>query len=216
MSQKRPQSFSDSFIYVNLEQVQEKEPTKIVFFPTVKKPRTWKVFITRYSIHFLFHILLIGFFETLFFFYFVSDQENSALLKDVDVLVGQLTRQCYNYSLVEREIFNDFIGLLRNSSGVEAVSALDTSQRIQFNNGLLFQAWMYELGILVVFVGACLYSKIEKIEVKWRRLVLENGMLIFFLAMYELAFFRTIVFQYMPMGAIELEDYTLRSIEDAC
>jgi hypothetical protein len=214
MSMKRPQSFSDSFIYLNLEP--ERESPKIVYLPAVKKKRTWTICITQYSIHFLFHILLIGFFETLFFFYFVSNQENTALLSDVNVLVGQLTSQCYNYTSTEIAIFNDFIDLIRNSTGVDSLSSIDTSQRIQFNNGLLLQAWMYELGIFILFLAACGYSKWKKIEIRWRKILFENLMLIFFLALYEFAFFRTIVFQYQPMGAYELEDYTLRSIEENC
>ena len=220
----RPPSLSDSFLDYNLYNEKENPLSplsieitqRIESFPIKKKEKTWNVTITRYALRFMFHILLIGFFETLFFFFFVSGQESNALSKDTNMFTQQLTSQCVNFTREEKQVFNNIINTLINTSDLYNKALISSQSREIYNQNLLIQAWMYEIAIFSIFIITAVYSKWKKITISWKRIFLENVALISFLALYEVMFFETIVFNFKAISISELEANALRNIESNC
>jgi hypothetical protein len=213
MPLKRPQSLSDSFAYHALN-IEKTNDFSIQYIE--KKPKHWNAFLVRYALRFLFHILLIGLFETLFFFYYVSQKENSALQNDVNVFLSQITNECQNFTLQEKQLLNDLINLVVNASSIRREAFEDEMRRNQQNQSLFLQAWMYEVGVGGLFLMTIAYSKIQTIRIRWNRIFLENIVLIVLLGLYEYAFFSSIVYQYRPISTTELESSALQKIEDVC
>lgn len=219
----RPPSLSDSFAYhsFNIERAEdfsiqyvEKKPKEIT--PNETKTKYYEHTCVRYLTRFLFHILLIGLFETIFFFYYISEKENKGLSTDVNIFLNQVTSQCGNLTTDQKELINDVINLFINITEINANASRDSSHRDYYNHTLFIQAWMYEVGIFVVFLGMILYSRFRKIPIPWKRIIIENMGLISLLASYEYAFFSTIVYRYIPISTYELEAIALKKIEDAC
>lgn len=226
----RPPSLSDSFVYYNFEltstddlrtrsPVFERPVSQEFSIQKIKPERegkNWKILLLRYSIRFSFHILLIGLFETIFFFYFVSNQENNGLLKDVNVFLDQITTPCRNLTLAQKEVLDEILFSIVNLTEIKHSAAVRSEDRASTNHILYVQAWVYECIVFIIFISFTVLSFWKKIKINWKRLILENIALLFFLGMYEYAFFSTIVFNYMPISTDELEASALSRIKDEC
>lgn len=209
---KRPPSLSDSFLYMDIE----KDSINRVLSHKINQPKPWSDWISYYTLQFLFHLVLIGFFETLFFFYFVSKQENNALQQDVNDLLGQLTSPCSNATKEEKQIFNLLLNIFLNTTELQDQSDTSFESRTAWNQTLFVQGWVYELCLIGLFFLVACIRKYKAFTLPWKKLILENCALVLCLALYEILFFKTIVFQYRPLSTYELEEYAFEKVEELC
>ena len=211
--QKRPPSLSESHAwtpenveramgFLRLETTVEPPPTGPCVFPHVL------------LISFLFHIVLISLFETLFFFLYVSTLENTGILKTVSGFTNTLVKECHSMGTEERRIVEWLLAPSANAT--EERGALAFQSRSQYNHGLLLLSWYYVIGLVVLFIAAAGSGCYRRLPIPWRRLLLENCGLVLMLGVFEGLFFTTIVYPYLPVSGQEIAANTIVVVQAAC
>ena len=71
-------------------------------------------------------------------------------------------------------------------------------------------------GLAGVFVILSVYTRVRKIKINWKNVVLENLTMVILLGLYELLFFNTIVHKYLPISTEELAEGAIEKIQSAC
>jgi hypothetical protein len=232
MINKRPISFSESHIYFgNLEAEKPFLPTKLVIREasvqeqTQPQPltaaaadhkETYLEFTVDYSMRFIFHIFLISIFEALFFFSFVSKDEDNGILLTTNYYTNSILDSCSGLNSSELEILNFVFSKFVNSTQVISSGALAASSRSNFNNGLFMVAWNYVAGLGGAGLALLLFSKFMKFRVKWGNVVLENFALVAFLGVYEFMFFETIIKKYSPEMPQEITALFVIGLQQRC
>lgn len=174
------------------------------------------VAILEYVLRFLFHLTLIAFFETLFFFKFVSKDEDNGILQMTDFYTSKLTSSCANFSKQESEILNLLLAKLVNVSLIETNGLNAAAFRGNKNNDLFIRSWVYFSGILGTFTLVALVAFFRKYRIHWRGLVIENMVFVSMLGMYEVVFFLTIIKKYMTISPEEISMGLISSLQQTC
>ena len=161
----------------------------------------------RWAVRFSFHLMLISMFETLFFWHVISTSEDSALVDLVNTYSGKVTAMCMNMTTEQRLITHDLVTYLFNSTEIDAAGALAAAGRDNFNTGLQKNSWLYFVGVASLFGSLAAATRIPVIRqrIKWGKLVGENLTLVTLLGLYELMFFKTVIFPYRAVSVPELD-----------
>jgi hypothetical protein len=234
---KRPPSLSESFAWTpdNIERamnlrdstfslisLDEKQvsptaplPHPLPLTPSISED-TYEFFITNLILRFLFHIVLISIFETVFFFIYVSTLEDNGIIKTVNTLTGSIVNSCKNLTTIEVEIADFFLEPFLNATTIEQQASQTLASRTLYNNGLFRNAWLYVGGFSVLFVIGVVYATCRKIRIRWRTLVFENIGLVIMLALYEYMFFSTVIFPFTPISGQEIANNFVRELQDTC
>lgn len=161
----------------------------------------------RWAIRFSFHLMLISLFETLFFWHVISTSEDSALVDLINTYSGKVTATCMNMTADQRNITHDLVTYLFNSTELDAAGALAAAGRDNFNTGLQQNSWLYFAGVAGLFTTLAAATHIPAIQqrIKWGKLVGENVALVTLLGLYELMFFKTVIFPYRAVSVPELD-----------
>jgi hypothetical protein len=231
---KRPPSLSESFAWTpeNIERanqiplISSSERLNIIQEePLIQVDNVNNQIITHYkyekqivetSIKLLFHISLISIFETLFYFLYVSSLEDNGIETTVNTFIDGAANGCKNMSPIQIQIIDDLLGPYIN--GTDAIIEGNIAQvaRVSYNESISVRAWAYVGGVIGLFVLACIYVKIRKIEIRWKAVVLENLAMVLMFALYELMFFNTIIYPYHPISTDEIERNAIEKLQDAC
>jgi hypothetical protein len=167
-------------------------------------------------ISFLFHIMLISVFETLFFFFYVSTLEDVGIIKTVSGFTKSLVDDCEQLTLDEKGVVNWILTSLVNASVIEARGAAAAASRSAVNHRLLLLSWYYVVGIVACFGVAAVAGLYRRLPIPWRRLCLENCGLVLLLGVFEGAFFTTIVYPYLPLSGPEIAASTVEELQNSC
>ena len=231
---KRPPSYSDSFLYShstsdftigdNLDPV----PLLTAAGPSISSIITeteTEVVPSHYSpcekwynrlLGFGVHIFLLSLFETVFFFQYISQSENSGLQKTVDGYVNGILSSCGSWSQNTTIDINDILSLILNVSDITEQGQRSYTERITFNKALEVQAWMYVVGLFcaVLVSGGIGYR--ASLRLAWRRILIDNGIMILLLAFYEWTFFKTIIYNYENLSLPEINEVIVHQLQDQC
>jgi hypothetical protein len=155
-----------------------------------------------------FHLLLISAFETLFYFEYVNKSENEGIVKTINTYYNPLVDQCETtWSNTTRWLVQEILTHEINQQQIDAAGIQAASSREAFNDRLVTLAAMYS----VICLGLCsTVAGIVKWKgwiVPWRRMIAENCMFVLILGLYEVFFFRTIIYQYQTISTAELNQY---------
>jgi hypothetical protein len=160
------------------------------------------------------HIFLISAFETLFYFLYVNRSENEGIRKTIDTYYQPLVANCRSaWSEETREIVRDLLGALVNQTSLDMAGAEAYREREAYNQTLLSWSIAYS-GIFAAFcLGATGYVKWAGWIIPWRRILAENLLFVLLLALYEVFFFRTIIYNYKTLTTAELNQYIVDGLE---
>lgn len=170
----------------------------------------------RVALHFTFHLLLISLFETLFFWQFVSRQEDSALTGLVNTYTGRAFAVCSNFTDAQKTDLRNFLGLFLNTTTALQAATDAATNRQAFNGALLRNSWLYFGGLATVFGLLTSTALLRRIPVRWGHLVGENLGLVAFLGLYEWMFFHTVALRYEAVTPAELDGMVLTEFQGAC
>ena len=212
---RRPPSYSDSFFFMPEG---ESPLPLIVYMPQSPPPRkkSLKVKIAKRAISFLFHILLISIFETLFFFLFISKSEDTGIQNTINGYVQGIVSQCSGWSSNESTAIAQFLALFLNASDILSAASSAGDKRRYYNFMLQVQAWVYVLILLLVFTITALAYSIRKVPIKWKSVLVDNVCMILLLGLYEYFFFRTIIYKYQSLSDSELDGNIVTQLQTQC
>ena len=232
---RRPPSYSDSLLYlpelsqaplVPYRSLQLQEPllspkTDIDEF-TEPRPltpsRTFTVAETWYNrlLGFAFHITLISIFETVFFFQFVSQTEDKGLQKMVEGYVNGILTSCDTWSPNTTLFVNEALTLFINTTTVQEEGQQAVQNRHSQNDALQLQAWLYMAGLASVTVVTVLLGHQASLRLAWKRILIDNALMVTLLGLYEFVFFKTIIYRYQNMSLPELNEYVVNELQQSC
>ena len=208
---RRPPSYSDSFYFT------PDDGPLIVYIPPPPPPKKYiRTKIAKRAISFLFHILLISIFETLFFFLFISKSEDAGIQNTIQGYITGVVSQCSGWSSNESTAISEFLALFLNASDVLSSASHDGDKRRYYNFMLQVQAWVYVLILLLVFTITALAYSIRKVPIKWKSVIVDNVCMILLLGLYEYFFFRTIIYKYQSLSDSELDGNIVTQLQTQC
>jgi hypothetical protein len=228
---KRPPSYSDSFLYSHSTgdfTIGDPVPLLTAAGPSISSIITeteTEVVPSHYSpcekwynrlLGFGVHIFLLSLFETIFFFQYISQSENTGLQKTVDGYVNGILSSCGSWSQNTTTDMNEVLSLFLNVTDITEQGQQAYMNRITFNKTLELQAWMYVLGLflLVLMSGGIGYK--AKLRLAWRRILIDNGIMILLLGLYEWTFFKTIIYNYENLSLPEINQVIVNQLQDQC
>jgi hypothetical protein len=207
---RRPPSYSDSFYFT------PDDGPLVVYIPQSPPKKSLKIKIAKRAISFLFHILLISIFETLFFFLFISKSEDTGIQNTINGYVQGVVSQCSAWSKNESAAITDILALFLNASDVLSAAAHAGERRRYYNFMLQVQAWVYVLILLLVFTITALAYSIREVPIKWKSVIIDNVCMILLLGLYEYFFFRTIIYKYQSLSDSELDGNIVIQLQTQC
>jgi hypothetical protein len=170
----------------------------------------------NFSLRLLFHISLISIFESVFFFFYVSSLEDDGILNVVGGFISSAVHSCTNITPVERQWTNEVLLYLFNVSQIDNQGNNALATRNQTNAVLMNRSWYYVGGCSGLFVACLGYSQCRQIRIDWKKLLLENFVMILMLAAYEYMFFSTIIKPYTPISGDEIAQRAIHQLNASC
>lgn len=164
----------------------------------------------------LFHVSLLSVFETIFFFLYVSSLEDNGIESTLGTFVGDATRACQNMTQLDIQLVNDFLMPLVNRTNVEEQGNVSQRIRMEFNERIWNQSWIYTGVLLGMCVLLWLYGRFRMVEIKWSRIVVENSVMVGMLAVYEIIFFHNIIYHYRPITSDEISRNAVETLHTGC
>ncbi len=174
-----------------------------------------EVWIIR-GLSFTLHLFMISIFETLFFFKFISKSEDAGIQGTIQNYVQGVLASCGGWSANETAVVSDVLSLFLNASQINLAAESAGETRYLANKKLEIQAWLYVCGLaglLVVGGGA---ARLKKMRVPWRRIIIENIIMVALLGIYEFTFFKTIIYNYQSLSFEELNGSILHQLQGTC
>ena len=225
-SLKRPPSYSDSFFFLPeasepLIQLSTIQPTvqdeqplvqPLVLVHTFTTCEKW----TTRTLSLSFHIFLISLFETLFFFLFVSKSEDAGIQSVVESYVSSTLSTCGQWPPNTTEAVNDVLVQFMNATDIQEQGLQATTDRMESNLRLQYVAWLYVCGLASLFTTGSILCCICRGRIAWKRIVIENCIMIVLLGLYELMFFKTIIYRYQNKSPPELDAYIVNQLQTVC
>ncbi len=214
----RPISYSDSFLVVPSHTPKDTGPSSnpITVPISAIKPQFDFVWWYEKFVSLCIHISLIALFETVFFFQFISKSEDSGLLKTIDKYVYDLADSCVVWPANITVPVNDLLLLFINPANVSAIANDAATSRSTYNTNLQIQAWIYFI-CLTAFTGILSGIAVwKRFKFHWKRVFIENIAMVALLGIYEFAFFRTIIYNYISLSVPEIDEHIVNILHSMC
>jgi hypothetical protein len=210
---KRPPSYSDSFFVLGREALmkqEQKDLYKEEEIVTVKAPLAPR--ISLFFIKSAIHIFLISVFETIFFFKYVSVNENNGIMKTINTYYQPIISNCGSWSNQTKEFIDYILVNDVNMTVIDSNSIIALNDRLNYNNKLLEQSLLASGICLLLSVIGGSYLVCKKTPVRWRVVIGENVSMVLLLGLYEWLFFRFIVYNYDTLSTAELNSYIFNGL----
>lgn len=178
--------------------------------------RKWYEVSADYALRFLLHLTLISFFETLFFFKFVSKDEDKGILQITNYYTQKVISGCSNFSDQEIVFLNSILSKLVNATVIKHDGASYAAYRSDTNDVLYRTSWIYFSGIAGTFVFISGVSLLIRFKIHWAHIVCENLVFVSVLGLYELMFFLNIIKKYMTTSPQEITMGFINGLEQSC
>ena len=176
----------------------------------------WSVRAHTWALRFALHLTLIGAFETLFFWLYVSKSEDTALTTLINGYVDGAIAGCQNLTGSQRAEASVIIATLFNATAINAAGIIAAADRTIYNDALLRNSWLYCSAIAFLFTAIAAGARFRRIPIKWSHVIGENMALVALLGVYEIMFFRTVVFRYRATTMEELDQIVVGELTGAC
>jgi len=216
--QPQTQSSYDSWIFKDIEsayKISDKDADEDEDEDNINHYKYEKQIISM-LIKLLLHITLISIFETLFYFLYVSSLENNGIENAINTFINGAIEDCYNMTVEQIEVIDNVLETYINASDVIQKGNTEELARHKYNKHILNIAWGYVSGLAGLFIILSVYTRVRKIKINWKNVVLENFAMVILLGLYELLFFNTIVHKYLPISTEELAQGAVEKLQTAC
>jgi len=232
MITKRPVSLSDSHIYIGNYINESVNDFHVRSKPLIENdaidlvPSKTETVITNfdrylevgvdYSLRFVFHIFLISIFEVLFYFKFVSKDEDRGILGATNYYTSSIINSCRGLNKNETALFNTVLEKFINASQVLAAGSVAAANRSVINDAIfrLSLSYIWILGSIQALLFLVCYFK--KFKIAWSSVIGENVALVTFLGLYELMFFETIIKTYQAETPDEISALFVLGLQNTC
>jgi hypothetical protein len=176
--------------------------------PLLRKNRGPCVMCFLLTFKLSFHLFLISGFETIFYFLYVNRTEDAGILKTIDAYYQPIVANCTeNWSNTTKWIVSQLLQNLVNQTQIDEAGYNADFQQSAYNQKLLNISILYSGVCLLMCTGAALYGKWQQWKVPWVRMITENLSFVLILGLYELFFFKTIIYNYDTMSSAQLNRY---------
>lgn len=167
--------------------------------------------LSKFFYYFL-HLSLIALFETMFYFFYISGQEDNGINDNVLSLTNDLSQNCKYLPL---DIRNYTIQILLNMNDTNYI--FSHNNRLSENNLLFSKAmnFVYVFISITLFIGILLFYFKEGRN-KCKELIIDTLIIISILTVYEYNFFMYIVRNYEAITTPELEYYARNELIVGC
>ena len=173
-------------------------------------------FITEYLLRFLLHISMISFFETLFFFQFVSKDEDDGISYISKFYINKVTSSCSNINSTDSYYINMILGKFVNSTLIIEEGKAALLERTSYNNQLNKISWFYFAGLNGGLLLLIVIALIKNYKIRWSYLFFENLMFVSMLGLYEFMFFETIIKKYVTLTPAEISMQFIKGLQSEC
>jgi hypothetical protein len=165
---------------------------------------------------FAFHITLISIFETVFFFQFISRSEDMGLQKTLEGYINGILTTCNTWSPNTTLFVNDVLSDLINTTTVYQQDQQAVVTRRSQNSGLQVQAWLYVAGLASITIVTGVLGHQASLRLAWKRILIDNALMVTLLGIYEFLFFKTIIYNYQNLSLPELNEYVVAQLQQTC
>ena len=162
------------------------------------------------------HITLIGIFETVFYFEFISKSEDGGIQATINQFLQGTLSQCASWPANTTAVLADLLALAVNETAVAAAADQAAAARAAANNQLEIQAWMYAVALASTLLVGGLIARSRGHLIRWREVIVDNIILVTLLGAYEAFFFKTIIYNYQSLSLPELERSILQQLGATC
>ena len=162
------------------------------------------------------HSTLISLFETIFFFQFVAVSEDTGLKSTIDSYVNNILTTCQNWTSEQHIIINDILSVLVNVTQVDENGSISSSNRHAFNSSLQLQSWMYFVGLLSSILIIGFVGTRARLRIAYKRILVENLIMVTLLGLYEWTFFKTIIYNYENISTPEIDQFIVGQLQTTC
>lgn len=183
---------------------------------TGPKVHTCEESVADYALRFLLHISLISFFETIFFFKFVSVDEDKGITQITDFYTQKIINSCNNLSDGEITFLNSILEKVVNVTNIDSVGTSSAINRYTDNQVLYNKSWSYFAGISGCFVLLTIFSLLRKYKIRWSYIIIENLIFVTMLGLYEFIFFLNIIKKYGTMTPQEITMGFVDGLQTTC
>ena len=219
---KRPPSLSDSNIYIGDYKFMNVDEFNLqINSPKLTEPvdKRWlnrlETFID-YAMRFNFHIFLISIFEIIFYFTFVSKDEDVGILQTTNYYTNSIINSCSNLSDSEIIFLNTLLNKFVNSSQIISTGAVYAQRRLTQNNTIYVLSLTYMGVIALIQLCLLVVNYTLKFKIQWKHIILENIALVLFLGLYEYMFFETIIKKYSAESPQEISALFVEGLQAQC
>jgi len=228
---RRPPSLSEGCIRLDGYEYEKMEPLTLTIRnsiqgdltpqvtplpPVLPKVHTWEDTVADYILRFLLHISLIAFFETIFFFKFVSVDEDRGITQITDFYTQKIINSCNNLSTGEIAFLNSILEKIVNVTNIDSVGMSSAINRYNDNQELYKKSWSYFAGISGCFILLSLFSILRKYKIRWSYIFIENLIFVTMLGLYEFIFFLNIIKKYGTMTPQEITMGFVDGLQTTC
>ncbi len=155
-----------------------------------------------------FHLILISGFETFFYFFYVNKSEEAGILTTIDVYYKPMVANCKtSWSNSTKSIVSQILQDMVNVTQIDEAGAAADQIQQSYNQYLLHLSILYSGVCGVICTGAILYGVLQRWKIPWLHLFAENVGFVTVLGLYELFFFKTIIYNYDTMSSAQLNRY---------
>lgn len=170
----------------------------------------------EYVLRFLFHLTLISVFETVFFFLYVSRDEDGGILQATNYYTNAVIGACTGLNSNETAAINSLLAPYINGSSVISAGATAATQRSSINNGLMRQSYAYIGGLGAAMVVVAAFGLYKRYRIAWLYIISENLVFVTLLGLYEYMFFQTIIKRYSPESPAEISAGLVKGMQQQC
>ncbi len=164
--------------------------------------------IFLFSFKGVFHIFLISAFESVFYFLYINRSENAGILAAINSYYQPLVASCStSWSPSTKQLVGYILANYIDQPAVDAAGGAASSIRAADNQQLVIWSTSYSAICLAACILLSSWSHFKGWHVNWKKLVGENLGFVVLLALYEIFFFRTIIYNYETLSTPELSRY---------
>ena len=190
--------------------------SEFVLLEDIEKKSVRYQHIHKLVLKFTIRVLAISLFETVFFWAFVSGSEDTTLITLIDTYTNVFFAECATLTQPEKQSLKVLFNLFVNQTSVNALGNAAFLSRHSNNARLFLMSWMYMLGLLLLCACLAIVGYLKRYKQRWRKIALENLLLMMCLGMYEWMYFSTVIFSYQAVSVPELDQMVANQLEAQC
>jgi len=183
--------------------------------------------------YYFLHLSLISLFETLFYFFYISGQENNGINKNIIDITGDISNVCNSIPIDMKYLIIEYVKAINNTNYINSINEKNANNNELFKNAMIY---VYTFISITFFIGLVLFYvkykydkyRINNINVasgglnnisyvyNWTNIFFDTITILCVLFIYEYNFFMYIVKKYSPISKYELEHYAKNEFLELC